>query len=423
MTTVLKERELRLLQPVRGTHDVLPKEMRTYRYVSDTSRDIAERYGFDEMATPIFEFSSVFKRTLGEVSDIVSKEMYSFIDKGGDEITLRPENTAGVARCFISHKLAQHVPVKFFYSGPMFRHERPQKGRLRQFHQIGVEYIGAVGPQADIETIAVGEQILDALGVRDQTVLELNSLGDFESRQRYRDELVTFFNDHKSELSEDSNRRLVENPLRILDSKDRGDRKLLVDAPVFEDFLNTRSNEFWAEVKAGLDLLSIKYKINQHLVRGLDYYCHTAFEFKTDQLGAQSAVLAGGRYDGLIETLGGHPTPGIGWAAGVERLAMLAIGAPEPRRPIAVIPIGNLASSTALKLSSDLRHAGFKVDLEEDGSLKKRMRRANKVGAIVAILLGDEELEKGVVTIRDMESGCQETVPTKSLVSWLSNKL
>ena len=235
-----------MLQPVRGTHDVLPEEMRAYRYVSDTSRKIAERYGFDEMATPIFEFSHVFTRTLGEVSDIVSKEMYSFVEKGGDEITLRPENTAGVARCFISQGLAQQVPVKFFYSGPMFRHERPQKGRLRQFHQIGVEYIGAAGPQADIEAIAVGGQILEALGIRDQTVLELNSLGDDESRRRYRDELLAYFSDHKGELSMDSCRRLEQNPLRILDSKDRDDKRLIVGAPVFQDFLNAKSLDFWS---------------------------------------------------------------------------------------------------------------------------------------------------------------------------------
>jgi histidyl-tRNA synthetase len=409
-----------VLQPVRGTHDILPEEMRAHRHVSDTARRIAECYGFDEMATPIFEFSNVFARTLGEASDIVAKEMYSFVDQGGDEITLRPENTAGVARCFISRGLVQQTPVKFFCSGPMFRHERPQKGRLRQFHQIDVEYIGVAGPQADIEVIAVGDRILEALGVREHTVLELNTLGEEESRARYRKELVTYFNDYVSDLSEDSRRRLERNPLRILDSKDSGDRRIVADAPDFQEFLNANSADFFAQVKAGLDLLSIKYEINPRLVRGLDYYCHTAFEFTTTQLGAQGAVLAGGRYDGLIEALSGPSTPGVGWAAGIERLAMLTYGVPERRRPIAIIPIGANAEAPALKLSEELRQAGFRVDLGDGGNLKKRMRRANKVNAVAAILMGEDELAKNVVTVRDMDSGDQESTVAGSIVAQLT---
>lgn len=409
-----------MLQPVRGTHDVLPEEMRAHRHVSDTARGIAECYGFDEMATPIFEFSSVFARTLGEASDIVEKEMYSFVDQGGDELTLRPENTAGVARCFISNGLAQLAPLKFFYSGPMFRHERPQKGRLRQFHQIGVEYIGVAAPQADIEVIAVGERILDVLGIREHTVLELNTLGDDESRTRYRKELVAYFSDHMSDLSEDSRRRLERNPLRILDSKDSGDRRIVGGAPEFKAFLNANSSDFFAQVKAGLDLLSINYKINPRLVRGLDYYCHTAFEFTTTQLGAQGAVLAGGRYDGLIDTLGGPPTPGVGWAAGIERLAMLARDIPEPRRPVAIVPIGASAEAPALKLSEELRRAGFRVDIGDGGNLKKRLRRANKVNAVAAVLIGEDELAQGVVTVRDMESGDQESAEAGSVIAQLS---
>jgi histidyl-tRNA synthetase len=409
-----------LLQPVRGTHDVLPEEMRAHRHVSDSARGIAECYGFDEMATPIFEFSSVFARTLGEATDIVEKEMYSFVDQGGDELTLRPENTAGVARCFISNGLAQLAPLKYFYSGPMFRHERPQKGRLRQFHQIGVEYIGVAGPQADIEVIAVGERILDILGIREHTVLELNTLGDEESRAGYRKALVAYFNDYVKDLSDDSRRRLKRNPLRILDSKDGGDRRIVADAPEFKDFLNAYSAEFFTQVKAGLDLLSIGYKINPRLVRGLDYYCHTAFEFTTTQLGAQSAVLAGGRYDGLIETLGGPSTPGVGWAAGIERLAMLANDVPKPRRPIAVVPIGADAEAPALKLSEELRRAGFRVDVSDSGNLRKRMRRANKVNAVAAILMGEDELARGIVTVRDMESGDQESTAAGSVVAQLS---
>jgi histidyl-tRNA synthetase len=399
---------------------VLPEEMRAHRHVSDSARGIAECYGFDEMATPIFEFSSVFARTLGEATDIVEKEMYSFVDQGGDELTLRPENTAGVARCFISNGLAQLAPLKYFYSGPMFRHERPQKGRLRQFHQIGVEYIGVAGPQADIEVIAVGERILYILGIREHTVLELNTLGDEESRAGYRKALVAYFNDYVKDLSDDSRRRLKRNPLRILDSKDAGDCRIVAGAPEFKDFLNAYSVDFFAQVKAGLDLLSIGYEINPRLVRGLDYYCHTAFEFTTTQLGAQSAVLAGGRYDGLIETLGGPSTPGVGWAAGIERLAMLANDVPKPRRPIAVVPIGADAEAPALKLSEELRRAGFRVDVGDSGNLRKRMRRANKVNAVAAILMGEDELAQGVVTVRDMESGDQESTATGSVVAQLS---
>ena len=234
------------LQPVRGTHDLLPDEMRAHRHVSDTARDAAARYGFDEMATPMFEFSQVFKRTLGDTSDVVTKEMYTFVDKGGEEITLRPENTAGVARSFISEGLAQSVPVKFFYSGPMFRYERPQKGRLRQFHQIGVELIGVEQAQADLEVIACGARVLDELGVLGETVLELNTLGDTESRSRYRDALVSYFSSYADDLSSDSRERLERNPLRILDSKNQRDREIVADAPVFEDFLNEDSRVFSA---------------------------------------------------------------------------------------------------------------------------------------------------------------------------------
>ena len=409
-----------MLKPVRGTHDVLPEEMRAHRHVSDTARGIAECYGFDEMATPIFEFSSVFARTLGESTDIVEKQMHSFVDQGGDKLTLRPENTASVARCFISNGLAQLAPLKYFYSGPMFRHERPQKGRLRQFHQFGVESIGVSGPQADIEVIAVGNQILDVLGIRKRTTLELNTLGDGESRTRYRKELVAYFNDHVNDLSDDSCRRLKQNPLRILDSKDSGDRRIVANAPEFNDFLNPNSADFFAKVRAGLDLLSIKYEINSRLVRGLDYYCHTAFEFTTTQLGAQSAVLAGGRYDGLIESLGGPSTPGIGWAAGIERLAMLALDVPKSRRPIAIVPIGADAEAPALKLSEELRRAGFRVDIGDSGSLRKRMRRANRVNAVAAILMGEDELAKETFTLRDMESGDQKSMAAGSIVAQLS---
>ncbi len=305
------------LQPVRGTHDVLPEDGRRFRAVTETGRGIAERYGYHEIATPIFEFTEVFKRTLGDTSDIVTKEMYTFTDKGGDQITLRPEGTAGVARALISGGLTQHLPLKFFYQGPMFRYERPQKGRLRQFHQIGVELLGVGEPLGDIEVIALGAAILTELGIASMTRLELNTLGNAQSRAVYRDVLVDYLSAHRDALSEDSLTRLERNPLRILDSKDRGDRAVVADAPEFGASLDAESTEFFAAVRAGLDALGIAYTLNPRLVRGLDYYCHTAFEFTTDALGAQGAVIAGGRYDGLVTTMGGPETAGVGWAAGI----------------------------------------------------------------------------------------------------------
>ncbi|MDH5409804.1 MAG: histidine--tRNA ligase [Alphaproteobacteria bacterium] len=408
------------LQPARGTHDILPDEMRAHRRVVDTAGEVAERYGYEFMATPIFEFSQVFKRTLGDTSDIVTKEMYTFTDKGGDEITLRPENTAGVARCYMSEGLAQNTPVRFFYAGPMFRYERPQKGRLRQFHQIGIENIGVPGAFADIEVIATGAHILDTLGVRDKTVLELNTLGDGESRDAYRTVLVEYLEKRIDELSEESRDRLTRNPLRILDSKDEGDRKVVAEAPVFSDYLNDASNAFFNEVREGLDALGIAYRLNPRLVRGLDYYSHTAFEFTTEHLGSQGAVMAGGRYDGLIGMMGGSATPGVGWAAGIERLAMLCGEPPAARRPIAIVPVGDEAKLPALKLSEELRRAGYRVDLGHSGNLSKRMKRANKVNAAAALIIGEDELARGGATLRDFESGEQEEVALTSLVDRLA---
>ena len=403
------------LQPVRGTHDLLPEEARRARHLTDTGRLLAERYGYEEAATPIFEFSEVFARTLGETSDIVTKEMYTFTDKGGDQITLRPEGTAGIARALISGGLSQNLPLKFFYAGPMFRYERPQKGRLRQFHQIGVELLGVAEPIGDIEVIALGAAILDELGVQGNTTLELNTLGNTESRTAYRDVLIEYFGDHRGNLSEDSQTRLERNPLRILDSKNEGDRAIVAGAPEFDDSLDGESREFFAEVCAGLDALGIAWQRNSRLVRGLDYYCHTAFEFTTDALGAQSAVLAGGRYDGLVGQMGGPATPGVGWASGIERLSMLIGDGPEKPRSIAIIPLGDAAESLALTLSDELRRAGIAVDLGYRGKMKQRMKRANGINARAAVIIGDDELEQSSATLRDLDSGEQELVPLADL--------
>ena len=399
------------LQPVRGTHDLLPEEARRHRHIVDTGLAVSGRYGFGEIETPIFEFTDVFKRTLGEASDVVSKEMYTFTDRGGEELTLRPEGTASVCRALITGGLTQNLPAKFYYQGPMFRYERPQKGRMRQFHQIGIELLGAAEPQADIEVVACGADILDAIGVLSRTTLELNTLGDTDSRKAYRAALVEYFGDHRDRLSEDSRRRLELNPLRILDSKDEGDRRLVDGAPSFDDYLNDYSKEFFAAVVAGLDALGIAYHRNTRLVRGLDYYCHTTFEFVTDALGAQGTVMAGGRYDGLVETMSGPAIPGVGWAAGIERLALLVEGVAEPARPIAIVPMGGASATAALELAHRLRRAGFAVEHGYSGNVGKRLKRAAKVGARVALILGEDELARGMVQLRDLDAGAQDEAP------------
>jgi histidyl-tRNA synthetase len=414
---------MRALQPVRGTQDLLPEAARRHRRVIDTARAVAELYGFAEMATPIFEFTEVFARPIGEHTDIVAKEMYTFTDRGGEEVTLRPENTAGVVRAVISNGLAQSVPLKFFYSGPMFRYERPQKGRFRQFHQIGVELIGVAQPQADIEVIALGSRILDTLGLRAHVVLELNTLGDPESRAAYREALVCYFSTRVSELSEDSRRRLDRNPLRIFDSKEETDQRVAREAPVFADYLNPESRNFFDRVRGGLDRLGIDYRLNPRLVRGLDYYTHTAFEFVTTKLGAQGTVMGGGRYDGLVEMMGGPPLPGVGWAAGIERLAMLIAEPPGPPRPIAVVPIGEAAEAAALSLAEVLRSNGCPVDLGYTGNITRRMRRANRVNARVAVLIGEDEIVRNVVVLRDLDSGEQVEVPMDLSLSELRARL
>ncbi|MCH8138241.1 MAG: histidine--tRNA ligase [Proteobacteria bacterium] len=406
---------MRSLQPVRGTHDILPEQSLRHRQVTETARTIAGQYGYGEVATPIFEFTEVFKRTLGDASDIVTKEMYTFESRSGEEITLRPEGTAGIVRALISGGLGQNLPLKFFYQGPMFRHERPQKGRLRQFHQFGVELLGVGAPLGDIEVIAMAAQILDALGVGESTTLEINSLGDPQSRKAYRDVLLGYLSDLKDKLSEDSRNRLAVNPLRVLDSKDEGDKRVVADAPLFSDYLTGEAAEFFSAVTAGLDELGIAYALNPKLVRGLDYYCHTAFEFTTEALGAQGTVLAGGRYDGLVSAMGGAETPGVGWAAGIERLAMLIADAPGAQRPIAVVPVGGGAETAAFNLAQELRRDGFTVDIGYGGNLSRRMKRANKLRARLAVILGEDEIRAGTVTVRDLDTGEQEEVALRGL--------
>jgi len=403
------------LQPVRGTQDLLPEAQRRHRAVIETARQIAERYGYHEIATPIFEFTEVFARPIGETSDIVSKEMYSFADRGGEEITLRPEYTAGIVRAILSNGLTQSLPQKLFASGPMFRYERPQKGRFRQFHQIDVELIGAAQPAGDVEIIALAADILDALGVLKRTALELNTLGDLASRLAYREALIAYYTSRSDGLSEDSLKRLERNPLRILDSKDEGDKRINAEAPAFEAYLTLESRDFFAAVRSGLETLGISFRLNPRLVRGLDYYCHTAFEFVTTDLGAQGTVLGGGRYDGLMGVMGGPETPGVGWAAGIERLALLIDEPAPPPRPIVLVPLGEAGEALALTLAHSLRRSGFTIDLGYSGNLRRRLQRADKVKARVAVILGDNEIARNVAALRDLDTGEQSEVPLAAL--------
>jgi len=412
------------LQPVRGTHDLLPSEHRKHSYIIDVARKVAVSYGFPEMATPLLEFKDVFKRTLGDVSDIVTKEMYEIVKRGDEEIVLRPEGTAGIARAVMSNGLTQSMPLKFFYEGPMFRYERPQKGRLRQLHQIGAELFGVSDPIGDIEVIALAFDILKVLGLSKHVILEINTLGDDESRKHYRDRLVTYLKDHHAHLSPDSQQRLDRNPLRILDTKDEGDKKILKGAPLLTESLNAFSQEMFLKIQEGLDALKIPFQLNPHLVRGLDYYCHIAFEVTTTELGSQGTVLAGGRYDGLIPTMGGPSIPGVGWAAGIDRLALMLNedALPPLVRPIAMIPMDEMFDIKGLELAQTLRNQGFVVEMTYGGNLGKRLKKANKINARYALILGEAEVASHTVTLKDLDAGEQTQLPREQISAVLKDK-
>ncbi|HEY2618313.1 MAG TPA: histidine--tRNA ligase [Acetobacteraceae bacterium] len=407
------------LQPARGTHDLIGDDQRRHQHVVDTARRIAASYGFDEWTTPIFEDTRVFSRTLGETSDVVMKEMYSFEDRGGDPITLRPEATAGICRALVTNGLTQSLPQKVFCAGPMFRYERPQKGRYRQFHQIDIEAIGSDEPLADAEVIACGWHILQALGVAGETVLEINTLGDQESRQDYRGALVAYFTTHHAELSADSQARLERNPLRILDSKDERDRRIIANAPTIAGFLTEPAARFYARLQTHLDRFGVPFRENPRIVRGLDYYGHTAFEFITGKLGAQGTVMGGGRYDGLVEEMGGPPTPAVGWAAGVERLAMLLEEPPRAAASVAVVPVGEAAEAAAIDVMQALRHAGVRAEMAYRGNLRRRMERANRIGARAAVIIGEDDIARGVAQVKNLATGEQEAVALAELADRL----
>ena len=368
-------------QAVRGMQDMLGEQAERFDHVVAKFRDVGRRFGFRPVQVPVVEFTSVFARTLGETTDVVSKEMYSFEDRGGESLTLRPEFTAGICRAFISEGWQQHVPLKLVTHGPLFRYERPQKGRYRQFHQIDAEVIGAAEPAADVEVIAFADMLLKELGIVDGVTLQLNTLGDAQTRDAWRDGLVRHFSSHASALSDDSRRRLETNPLRILDSKDAGDRALVAEAPTIDAHMSAEAGAFFDKVQRGLEASGVAYERNAGLVRGFDYYRHTAFEFVTDRLGAQGTVIGGGRYDGLIETMGGPSTPAVGWAGGIERLMML-VEAPvvDELDTIVMSEVDGMALECQ-HIVTRLRTMGISADLILDGVPKKRFEKAKRHGS------------------------------------------
>jgi histidyl-tRNA synthetase len=383
-------------RPIRGTQDIFGAEAEAFAFVVETFERVRKLYRFRRVEMPVFEKTEVFSRSLGETTDVVSKEMYSFEDRGGDSLTLRPEFTAGIARAYLTDGWQQYAPLKVATHGPLFRYERPQKGRYRQFHQLDAEIIGAAEPQADVELLAMADQLLNELGIADGVTLQLNTLGDGESRDGWRAALVEHFRAHRAELSEDSQDRLERNPLRILDSKDPRDKPFVADAPKIDDYLSGEAQDYFGKVCEGLQAAGVTWTRAPSLVRGLDYYRHTAFEFVTDRLGAQGTVLGGGRYDGLIETLGGPHTPAVGWAAGIERLGMLVGERGEANPDIAVISEDRALDEAAIGFAAALRRAGFATELFATGNPKKRYDKMLKLSPSAIVKLDRRFGENGI---------------------------
>jgi len=403
------------IQSIRGMNDILPTETPLWQYLEGRIRDVLSRYGYSEIRFPIVEHTELFKRSIGEVTDIVEKEMYTFEDRNGDSLTLRPEGTASCVRACDQNGLLHNQLQRLWYAGPMFRHERPQKGRLRQFHQVGVETFGMTGPDIDAELILLSARLWRELGISDALTLELNSIGNAESRANYRQALVDYLSGFKDDLDEDSLRRLGSNPLRILDTKDPKTREILGGAPVLADYLDAVSKAHFDGLCARLDAAGVPYKLNPQLVRGLDYYGLTVFEWTTDKLGAQGTVCAGGRYDGLVEQLGGKPTPAVGFAMGIERLCLLLETlAVAPAMPaladVFIVSVGDSAEIAALSLAEAIRTAipTARVLINcGGGSFKSQFKKADKSGAALAIVLGEDELAQGhaaVKSLRDSQS-------------------
>jgi histidyl-tRNA synthetase len=398
-------------QRIRGTQDIWGEESDRFHKVVETFDRVRRLYAFQRVDIPVFEATEVFARSIGETTDVVSKEMYTFEDRSGDSVTLRPEFTAGICRAYLSEGWQQHAPMKLATDGPVFRYERPQKGRFRQFHQLDAEIIGTDAPAADVELLVLADQLLHELGISDGITLQLNTLGDAETRDAWRAALVAHFEKHRGDLSEDSLTRLDKNPLRILDSKDPRDRPIADAAPGIDDFLTSEAGNFFASVTAGLDSAGVKWTRNDRLVRGLDYYRHTAFEFVTDRLGAQGTVLAGGRYDGLMESLGGPHTPAVGWAAGIERLAMMiAHRSAWTEGKVAVIPVNADAEAAAVQVATNLRRCHVVTEMAFKGNMKKRLQRADSQNVDAVVFVDRERWSRGELEIKFMRSGEQQIV-------------
>lgn len=410
------------IQALRGTRDILPEEVVYWQWVESVARDILGKASYQEIRTPIFEATSLFERGIGEATDIVGKEMYSFLSRGEEKysITLRPEGTAGAVRSYIQNGMhAQGGVQRLWYTGPMFRYERPQAGRQRQFHQIGVEVLGSSDARADAEVIAIATDILQTLGLKNLR-LDINSVGNPADRQQYRQALVDYFTPYNSELDPDSQNRLTRNPLRILDSKDKRTQEIAQNAPSILDYLSADSKRHFDRVLEILTALEISYQLNPRLVRGLDYYTHTAFEIISDDLGAQATVCGGGRYDGLVAELGGPDTPAVGWAIGLERLTILLQKLQSPPKQVLdfyVVSRGEKAEAQALLLTQKLRRAGFSLELDLSGSaFKKQFARADKSGAIGCLILGDEEAENQTVKLKWMATKEQQAIAQSDLL-------
>ncbi|PNW44014.1 UNVERIFIED_CONTAM: histidine--tRNA ligase [Euhalothece sp. KZN 001] len=408
------------IKALRGTRDILPEEVNYWQQVETVAKEILTKAAYTEIRPPIFEQTALFERGIGEATDVVSKEMYTFVDRGDRSCTLRPEGTAGVVRAFIEHGLHAQGVQRLWYTGPMFRYERPQAGRQRQFHQIGLELIGSPSPVADVETIALATDILETLGLKHLS-LQLNSVGNNDDRQRYREALVAYLTPYKDQLDSDSQYRLDRNPLRILDSKDEQTQAILENAPRLLDHLDADSQAHFEAVKRQLTALGIDYTINTNLVRGLDYYTHTAFEIQSADLGAQATVCGGGRYDGLIGQLGGNETPAMGWAIGMERLILLLKQlkpVPKPELDLYLVSRGDRATAQGLKIAQTLRHQGLRVELDLSGSqFKKQFKRADRSGAIACLIIGDEEVEQGTVNLKWMATQAQSVWQQSELIA------
>lgn len=412
------------IQALRGTRDILPTEVSYWQWVERVARQVLDRAAFREVRMPIFEQTALYERGIGEATDIVGKEMYTFQDRGDRSITLRPEGTAGVVRAFVEHGLAAQGGVqRWWYGGPMFRYERPQAGRQRQFHQLGVEVLGSDDPRADGEVMAIATELLQTLGLKNLT-LQLNSVGNREDRSRYREALVSYLQPFKAELDEDSQERLERNPLRILDSKDPRTQEIAAQAPTIVAYLGPDSRRHFERVQQLLTDLGIDYHLNPCLVRGLDYYTHTAFEIVSADLGAQATVCGGGRYDGLVEELGGPSTPAIGWAIGLERLVLLLQqlhSAPKMPLDFYLVSRGDRPEGAALTLAHQLRRVGFSVEMDLTGSaFAKQFKRADRSGAVACLILGEGEVESQTVQLKWLGSGEQQAIALTDLVDQAS---